>query len=57
LDTDISILAINKIKNTLCANIIGIIMKLQEKFPGYVCFESLSNDNNNRDMEKEHSFL
>ena len=57
LDTDISILAINKIKNALCANIIGIIMKLQEKFPGYVCFESLSNDNNNRDMEKEHSFL
>jgi|GEM_PF-4621179 hypothetical protein len=50
-------LAINKIKNALCANIIGIIMKLQEKFPGYVCFESLSNDNNNRDMEKEHSFL
>ena len=57
LDTDISMLAINKIKNALCANIIGIIMKLQEKFPGYVCFESLSNNNNNRDMEKEHSFL
>ncbi|MDD4530992.1 MAG: hypothetical protein PHO80_05600, partial [Candidatus Gracilibacteria bacterium] len=56
---DISINKINHLRDAVCANIVGVIIKLQEKdyFPGYIIFESLKISTSNSDLEKQNTFL
>jgi hypothetical protein len=54
---DISIQKINNLKNAICANIVGIIMKLQKFYDGCFVWESLSNDTTNQHLSQQNTDL
>ncbi|MDO4874286.1 MAG: hypothetical protein Q4A35_03755, partial [Candidatus Gracilibacteria bacterium] len=54
---DVSISGINKKRSSISGNIVGIMMKLQESFPGYIAWEAITIKSNEEDLRKNHSFL
>lgn len=54
---DISIEKISHLRSSLCANMVGVILKLQETHPGYVAMEALDSNTLQSHFLKNHGHL
>ena len=53
---NISIQRINNLRNAICANIVWVIMKIQESYPGYIVREWLGDDTQHK-QKKTNTYL
>ncbi|MBS8121966.1 hypothetical protein [Candidatus Vampirococcus lugosii] len=56
-ENNISILKINNLRNAICANMVGIIIYLQELYPGMIFFEDFELSKKQNDFEKNNTTL
>lgn len=54
---DISINKINHLKNAVCANMVWVVMKLQEYFKWYIVYETMNNDDTLNKLKKQNTYL
>lgn len=54
---DVSIERIGHLRSAICGNVVGVIAKLQECFPGYVVMEALNSKLTNSHFLQNHAYL